>query len=219
MTSKICLQCSDEYYNKNKVSLSNWVMRRFCSKACSQIGRKHSAATKAKMRKAKLGKKASKETLLIMSKAQKGKKHHWGFAFFTGKKHTRETCKKMSDVHLGKIASETTKEKMRVCRGEEHHRWIKDRTKLVTNEKKHLCSRYKEWMKSVRDRDKWTCRIADNNCKGRLETHHILRWSKFPELRYEVNNGITLCAFHHPRKINDEEILTPYFKELVNQVK
>jgi len=37
----------------------------------------------------------------------------------------------------------------------------------------------------------------------------------YPELRYEVNNGITLCHFHHPRKINDEMKLSPYFQELI----
>ena len=36
-----------------------------------------------------------------------------------------------------------------------------------------------------------------------------------PKLRYEVNNGITLCHFHHPRKINDEMNLAPIFQELV----
>ena len=51
--------------------------------------------------------------------------------------------------------------------------------------------------------------------KGKLEAHHILSWSKFPELRYEVNNGITLCHFHHPRKRNDEMTLSPFFQSLV----
>ena len=57
------------------------------------------------------------------------------------------------------------------------------------------------------------------NCNGKLEAHHILRWSKFPELRYEVNNGISLCHFHHPRKIKDEMRLGPYFMDVVNQAK
>ena len=60
------------------------------------------------------------------------------------------------------------------------------------------------------------CRIADNNCEGRMEALHILGWNAHPELRYEVNNGITLCHFHHPRKRNDEIRLSPYFQELVN---
>jgi hypothetical protein len=61
------------------------------------------------------------------------------------------------------------------------------------------------------------CKCKTNNCdcSGRLEAHHILSWSKFPELRYEVNNGITLCKFHHPKKRIDEIKLAPYFKNMV----
>lgn len=35
------------------------------------------------------------------------------------------------------------------------------------------------------------------------------------KLRYDINNGITLCHAHHPRKRADEAKLSPYFKELV----
>ena len=85
-----------------------------------------------------------------------------------------------------------------------------------TKEKKHLCSKYMAWMKAVKDRDGWKCKIGNDDCKGRLEAHHILRWSEYPELRYEVNNGITLCAYHHPRKKADEKRLVPTFRELIN---
>ena len=50
---------------------------------------------------------------------------------------------------------------------------------------------------------------------GRIEAHHILPWSNYPELRYEINNGISLCHFHHPRKKNDEIKLAPMFNQLV----
>ena len=58
-------------------------------------------------------------------------------------------------------------------------------------------------------------RIADINCSGRLEAHHILDWINYPELRYEINNGITLCHAHHPRGRAKEKELSPYFVELV----
>ena len=78
---------------------------------------------------------------------------------------------------------------------------------------------YKQWHKSVKYRDNWSCRIADVNCDGRLEAHHILSWKDFPELRYDINNGITLCHHHHPRKRSDVEKLSPYFKQLVASFK
>lgn len=59
-------------------------------------------------------------------------------------------------------------------------------------------------------------RINDNDCKGKLEAHHILPWSQFPQLRYNINNGISLCHFHHPRKKIDEIKFVPIFKELVS---
>jgi hypothetical protein len=73
----------------------------------------------------------------------------------------------------------------------------------------------KGWRQAVKNRDSWKCRIADNNCKGRLEAHHILSWKEYPELRNVVNNGITLCHAHHPRKQEVVAKLSPYFQKLV----
>ena len=103
--------------------------------------------------------------------------------------------------------------------GENNHNYKKDRTRLVKNEKKHLDGRYREWMFAVKNRDNWKCRIADVNCDGRLEAHHILSWKDHPELRYEINNGITLCHAHHPRKRSEEAELSPYFQQLVAEGK
>jgi hypothetical protein len=44
---------------------------------------------------------------------------------------------------------------------------------------------------------------------------HILGWSEFPELRYQVNNGITLCQAHHPLKRAKEKQMIPIFQEFV----
>ncbi len=83
-------------------------------------------------------------------------------------------------------------------------------------EKKHLCSKYKKWAFEVKTRDFWQCKIQNQDCHGRLEAHHILPWRDYPELRYQVNNGITLCQYHHPRAHDEEKRLTPYFQELVS---
>lgn len=103
--------------------------------------------------------------------------------------------------------------------GENHPRYIKDRSKLAVlsnGEEYRNSPMSRNWSRQVKNRDGWKCRTPDGNCSGQVVAHHILPWRDFINLRYEVNNGITLCHFHHPRKRNDEMKLSPYLQELVN---
>ena len=102
--------------------------------------------------------------------------------------------------------------------GEKHWRWISDRTQLSRTSKQgeRRTTAYFYWRKSVWQRDNFKCRINNSDCKGRIESHHILGWSSYPELRYNINNGITLCHAHHPRKRAEEKRLAPIFQELVS---
>jgi hypothetical protein len=103
--------------------------------------------------------------------------------------------------------------------GVNHYRWIADRTKVKIGDRSFHDPLYKQWHRAVKARDGWRCKITDEKCRGRLEAHHILPWSKFPELRYKINNGITLCHHHHPRTRKDEMNLSPYFSSLVIEAK
>ena len=76
-------------------------------------------------------------------------------------------------------------------------------------------SMYIEWVRKIKKRDNWGCRINNKDCVGYCIVHHILPWSEYPELRYEINNGITLCQAHHPRKRAEEKRLIPFFQGLV----
>jgi hypothetical protein len=100
-------------------------------------------------------------------------------------------------------------------RGEKHPRWVEDRSKVRIKRKEMSRFEYKNWMKDVKKRDNHMCCISNKDCNGRLEVHHILNWKDFPELRYEVNNGITLCHFHHPIGRAKESNMSPYFQEIV----
>jgi hypothetical protein len=53
----------------------------------------------------------------------------------------------------------------------------------------------KMWVKAVKDRDGWQCTKC--GATERLHAHHIKRWRDYPELRYDVSNGVTLCHDHH----------------------
>lgn len=73
-----------------------------------------------------------------------------------------------------------------------------------------------QWAKRVKSRDGNKCKISNAECKGRLEAHHILGWDTHPELRFELNNGITLCSLHHPRSRVLEIQKVDEFKKLIN---
>lgn len=56
--------------------------------------------------------------------------------------------------------------------------------------------KYKEWRMAVFLRDSFVCQFC--NVRGvPLEAHHIKEWAYYPKLRYEVDNGITLCVECH----------------------
>lgn len=148
---------------------------------------------KEKLRQAKLGKVGP----------WAGKKRpevaEWIRKANTGRKHTEEWKKNNGER----------------MKGRGNWRWIEDRSKIKIGERFMNDPLQKGWRKAVKNRDGWKCRIADNNCAGRLEAHHILPWKDFPELRHEINNGITLCHAHHPKKRDDVTKLSPYFQALV----
>lgn len=55
---------------------------------------------------------------------------------------------------------------------------------------------YKDWRRNVFERDEYTC----NKCLkigGNLEAHHIKSFKDHKDLRYDVDNGITLCKKCH----------------------
>lgn len=122
---------------------------------------------------------------------------------------------------LGKIPwnkgikwKQNEKHALNTPRGENHPAWKKDRSSLLKRNERND-SAYVSWRREVWQRDNFKCKINNNQCNGRIEAHHILSWKEYVELRYEINNGITLCHAHHPRKHSEEKRLSPYFKSLL----
>lgn len=52
------------------------------------------------------------------------------------------------------------------------------------------------WRKLVLERDNYTCQICGGK-ESDLNVHHIKCFSLYPESRFDVNNGITLCKKCH----------------------
>ena len=62
---------------------------------------------------------------------------------------------------------------------------------------------YEEWRKSCMERDNYTCKHC-GQIGGILHVDHIKRFSNFPELRLDLNNGQTLCKKCHILKTSQE---------------
>lgn len=78
-------------------------------------------------------------------------------------------------------------------RGENHHNW-KGTTPYVKALRKSI--EYKQWLKEVYNKDMYTCQCC--GYRGRkLRAHHILNFSNHENIRFDVNNGITLCGNCH----------------------
>lgn len=58
-----------------------------------------------------------------------------------------------------------------------------------------------DWRKSVFERDDYTCKVC-NSKGGELQAHHILAFAKFPALRFDLDNGLTLCKQCHRKTDN-----------------
>lgn len=88
-------------------------------------------------------------------------------------------------------------------RGKTHSliaRWkmsrIKNKGKSQEIELLRKTLEYREWRRKVFERDDFTCQeCGKRGC--RLHPHHIKEKSIFPELVFDVTNGITLCRDCH----------------------
>lgn len=56
---------------------------------------------------------------------------------------------------------------------------------------------YKNWRKSVYERDGYVCQICLDKTHDRLQAHHIFSFARYPKIRYELKNAISLCEQCH----------------------
>jgi len=173
---------------------------------------------KKKMGDSHRGKKhppRSAESLLKMSLAQRGKvipievrlkisqtlKKIGAGQWNVGRKTSEETRRKLSLASKGKkVHSEEWKQKLSErWRGENNPSWKGG----VSPEHIRLrhSREYKLWRASVFQRDNWTCQ----SCGQRgdyLQADHVKPFARYPELRFSVDNGRTLCLECHKQTPN-----------------
>jgi hypothetical protein len=76
---------------------------------------------------------------------------------------------------------------------------------------------YKQWRVAVRKRDDSVCKWPHCKSKKKIHVHHIMKWSNYPSLRYDINNGICLCKIHHDMIKNNEDAYIQLFASLIKK--
>ena len=154
--------------------------------------------------KTNLGRKRP-DVSALMSKLKIGNKNR------VGKKHTEETKEKISKAKIGNIPGNkgikgVFKHSIETRRiiglknsGEKSHLWKGGISQHY--KERYFSLEYKLWREAVFKRDNFTCQ--DCGSYGEYITaHHIKSWKNYPELRFEVSNGRTLCEKCHEKTDN-----------------
>jgi hypothetical protein len=115
-----------------------------------------------------------------------------------------EVRKKMSEIRKKKpINYWLGKKRPEMC-GKNNPRWSGGIN--YEDEKDRVSLEYQVWKLEVYKRDRGFCRLCKVRCTNKtIVAHHIKLFRDFPELRFSVDNGMTLCRschvkLHTPRK-------------------
>ena len=115
-----------------------------------------------------------------------------------GKKHSDKHIEKISKSCAGRVNSPSHRLNISDSKkGEKSHFWKGGVT--PENLKIRMSAKYKDWRTSIFKRDNWTCIWCGiKGCrKTPINADHIKPFSKFPELRFDLSNGRTLCVPCH----------------------
>lgn len=77
-------------------------------------------------------------------------------------------------------------------KGPQHWNW-KGGISITNDERDSF--QYKNWRKAIFERDNFKCQKCGS--KEKINAHHIFAWKYYPEKRYDIDNGITLCENCH----------------------
>lgn len=131
------------------------------------------------------GKFCSKECSNEVTLFKKGSKVNLGKKNALGSKRTPEQLK-----NYGK----TKGKPLLNMRGDKHWNWKGGESRGY--KEGYYSLEYKKWRMGVFIRDNWTCQFC--GIRGiYLTAHHIKSWAKYPKLRFDVDNGVTLCEDCH----------------------
>lgn len=119
----------------------------------------------------------------------------------TGAKLSLLTRQKMSETRKGKPHSLQHNQAVSLSKkGSKNYNWKGGATSEVMLARNGL--QYRLWRKAIFERDNYQCVIGGKEHGSQLEADHIKSFARFPELRFELLNGRTLCKACHRKTDN-----------------
>lgn len=126
------------------------------------------------------------------NKGKKGLQVSWN----KGKTLSKETIKKMIETRKKNNKPAWNKGIPNFKnRGKNNHEWKGGITPI--NEKIRKSLEYKLWREAVFARDNYQCVFGGKEHGRKLNADHIKPFALFPELRFAIDNGRTLCVECH----------------------
>lgn len=216
--NKKCLTCENSFSRNKTESKTVFTNRLFCSRKCywnSLVGKKYAPFSEEHKLKIGLGNKGKKHSekqnkehsARLIGKTPWNKNKVGVYSKETIEKikqKTKEAMRspqiraKISLSKVGKVGPHKGKHRFNMM-GEKHPNWKGGSTMLSEKIRKSL--EYKLWREAVFARDNWTCVWcgikSKKGIKVELQADHIKPFAYYPELRFAIDNGRTLCGPCH----------------------
>lgn len=96
-------------------------------------------------------------------------------------------------IKMSPLSKETIEKRIRTIKENK----MKNGYKTTQSHRIRISKKFSDWKDFVFKRDDYTCQLCQKRGGIELNAHHIEYFHKYPELRFDVNNGITLCVECH----------------------
>ena len=174
MNDKICLKCKITFKKPYFRSLKEWGTTKYCSHSCANSVNKNG--------------KLFKKGQISWNKGRKG---------LTGEKNPQWSRIKKNCLECNKefVVKNYRKNIAKFC-SPKCSEINRNQGKTTLNQKIRKSKEYKLWRNAVFERDDYTCQSCWTQGEE-LQVDHIKPFALYPELRFAIDNGRTLCVGCH----------------------
>lgn len=221
---KFCLTCNSEFSTKRETT-------KYCSKKCLPQNQKNRITVECGYCHKEIEKTASmieRSNINYCSKKCLAKHQSLYFLGTNSPRYNKKelecpVCSKKffrnkyeAEIYTVNYCSVecVNKDKSNRFRGKNHPRYnvsLSDEGRI----RNRKYEEYFEWRELVYSRDNHTCQKCNDTSGGNLNAHHIYNYSEFPEMRTNIENGITFCKECHKKF----HIIYGYHNNNKNQLK